>query len=78
MRVLKAKFHNNPNIGLYSFATDTYCLLPKNLSRHLVESIKEVLNVPTYQVTICNTNLIGVFCTGNEDYLFVPDFIPEY
>ena len=77
MHVLKTKFHNNVNIGLYSFATDTYCLLPKNLSRQLVENIKEVLGVPTYQIIIYNSNLIGVFCAGNEDYLFVPDFIPE-
>src|SRR3989344_9496733 len=78
MHVLKTKFHNNPNIGLYGFATDSYCLLPKNLSMQLVENIKEVLNVPVYQVTIYNTNLIGVFCTGNDDYLFIPDFIPEH
>ena len=78
MHVLKTKFHNNPNIGLYGFATDSYCLLPKNLSKQLVESIKEVLNVPVYQVIIYNTNLIGVFCVGNEDYLFIPDFIPEH
>jgi len=78
MHVLKLKFHNNPNIGLYGFATDSYCLLPKNLSRKIVDEIKEVLNVPVYQVTICNTNLIGVFCAGNEDYLFVPDVVSEH
>lgn len=78
MHILKTRFHNNPNIGLYAFATDSYCLLPKNLSKQQVESIKEVLNVPVYQITIYNTNLIGVFCTGNEDYLFIPDFIPEH
>lgn len=78
MHVLKTKFHNNPNIGLYALATDSYCLLPKNLSKQQVESIKEILNVPTYQITIYNTNLIGVFCTGNEDYLFIPDFIPQH
>ena len=78
MHILKTRFHNNPNIGLYGFATDSYCLLPKNLSKQQVESIKEVLNVPVYQITIYNTNLIGIFCTGNEDYLFIPDFIPEH
>ena len=78
MHILKTKFHNNPNIGLYGFATDSYCLLPKNLSKQQVESIKEVLNVPVYQITIYNTNLIGIFCTGNDDYLFIPDFVPEH
>ena len=78
MHVLKTKFHNNPNVGLYGFATDSYCLLPKNLSKQLVETIKEVLDVPVYQVTIYNTNLIGIFCTGNDDYLFVPDLLPEH
>ncbi len=78
MHVLKTRFHNNPNIGLYGFATDSYCLLPKNLSKRLVDEIEEVLDVPVYQVTVYNTNLIGVFCAGNEDYLFVPDLLSEH
>jgi translation initiation factor 6 len=77
MHVLKSKFQNNPNVGLYGLATDSYCLLPKNLKKSLVQEIKSVLEVPVYQITIYNTNLIGVFCVGNKDYLFVPSFLPE-
>lgn len=77
MHVLKTKFNNNPNIGLYGFATDSYCLLPKSLSQKAIEEIEEVLDVPVYQITVCNTNLIGVFLAGNESFLFVPDLIPD-
>ncbi len=77
MHVLKINFHNNSNVGLFGFATDTYCLLPKNLKSDLIKQIKEVLKVPIYQVTIHNTNLIGVFCTGNEEILLVPEVIQK-
>ncbi|MAG45352.1 MAG: translation initiation factor IF-6 [Nanoarchaeota archaeon] len=77
MHILKTNFHNNSNVGLFGFATDTYCILPKNLPSTSIKQIQEALNVPIYQTTIHNTNLIGVFCVGNEEFLFVPELIQE-
>ena len=62
MRVLKLSFQNSSNVGLFGFATDSYCLLPKNLKDSLVNEIKEALAVPVHQVNIYNTHLIGMFC----------------
>jgi len=76
--VLKTSFYNNPNIGLYAFATDSYCILAPNIKEELVEKIKSVLKVPIYQLTIFNSNLIGVFCSGNKDILLVPSLITEH
>ena len=76
--ILKTSFYNNPNIGLYAFATDSYCILAPNIKEALVEKIKAVLKVPIYQLTIFNSNLIGVFCSGNENLLLVPSLITEH
>lgn len=77
MHVLRTNFHNNPNLGLFGFATDSYCLLPKNLNKNLVKEIKAVLKVPVYRVNIHNTNLIGIFCNGNDRLLLLPEIIQE-
>lgn len=74
-KILKTNFHNNPNLGLYGFTTDSYCLLPPILPKKLVEKIKNVLKVPIYQITIFHSNLLGVFCTGNDDLLLLPNII---
>ncbi len=76
--ILKTSFHNNPNIGLYGFATDSYCLLPLDIKKELVENIKEVLKVPVYQLTIFNSDLLGVFCNGNNEILLIPNLTTKH
>ena len=76
--MLKTDFNGNPNVGLYGFATDKYCLVGKGLNKKVVEEIKEVLNVPVYDITINNSHLVGVYCSGDENILFVPEIIKEH
>jgi len=78
MRILKISFQNNPNVGLFGFATDSYCLLPKNLKDSLVKEIKEALNVPVYAINVYNTHLIGLFCVGNDSTIFVPSVLWDH
>ncbi len=78
MPVLKTNFDGNPNVGLYGFATDKYCLIGKGLKKGIVNEIKKVLGVPVYSITINNSHLIGVYCTGNENILLVPEIIKEH
>ena len=78
MRILKISFQNNPNVGLFGFATDSYCLLPKNLKDSLVKEIKEALNVPVYAINVYNTHLIGLFCVGNESTILVPSVLWDH
>ncbi len=72
MHLLKANFNGNPNVGLYGFATDSYCLLSKEVNKKLVKQIEEVLKVPVHQIDICGTSLIGAFLAGNSNSLLVP------
>ncbi|MDO8643114.1 MAG: translation initiation factor IF-6 [Candidatus Woesearchaeota archaeon] len=70
--IVVASVEGNPNIGLYGFATDTYCLLGADVPPHLVRKISAALQVPAYTIRICGTSLVGVFCAGNNNCLLVP------
>jgi len=72
MHVLMTNFHGNPNVGLYGFANDEYCLLGRDISHELAKEIEKVLHVPVHQVSICGTSLVGAFCAGNSHMLLVP------
>ena len=78
LNVFKTAFYNNSNIGLYGFATDSYCILAENIKPEIVEKIKSTLDVPVFQLTIFNSSLIGVFCNGNENILLVPNLIKAH
>jgi translation initiation factor 6 len=69
---LKTDFNGNPNVGLYGFATDSYCLLSVDVDKRTVAKIEKVLKVPVHQLNICGTSLVGVFLVGNSKCLLVP------
>jgi len=70
--VLVTNYNSNPNVGLYGFATDKYCLLGTEVPEELTEEISEVLNVPVIRMNIAGTSLLGVFLNGNKNCLLVP------
>lgn len=70
--VLVANFNSNPNVGLYAFATDKYCLIGREVPEKYIAKIEEVLNVKTIEMTIAGTSLLGVFLNGNNKCLLVP------
>lgn len=72
-------FHSNPNIGLYAYTTDTYCLLGRGaVEPAKLAQLKKTLQVPIHEITLCGTSLIGVFCTGNKNGIIVPSIIFDY
>ncbi len=77
MNIAKANVHGNPNIGLYGFANNKYCLLGREVPAKVVKSIKETLNVPVHQLNICGTSMIGVFLAGNDNCLLIPELVFE-
>jgi translation initiation factor 6 (eIF-6) len=70
-----ATFDGNPNIGLYLFATNDYCLAPESTSDKLLHKIEKVLDVPVIKLNIAGTPLLGVFLSGNSEQLLVPSII---
>lgn len=78
MHILKTSYQGNPNIGLFGWANEKVCLLGHGFKDKVVAKIKEILDVPTYQINLCNTDLIGVFCIGNNEAIIIPDTALEH
>jgi translation initiation factor 6 len=70
--ILVTNYNSNPNVGLYGFATDKYCLLGTEVPENLDSEISEVLDVPIIRMNIAGTSLLGVFLNGNNKCLLVP------
>jgi translation initiation factor 6 len=71
--ILVTNFNSNPNVGLYGFANDKYCLLGREVPEKLYPKIEEVLGVKLIPLTIAGTSLLGVFLSGNNKCLLVPE-----
>ncbi len=78
MHVERASFNGNPNLGLYCLATDTYCLVGKEVPSRVRSLIKDVLKVPVHPITLAGTSLIGVFAAANSKGLIVPGITFEH
>ncbi len=70
--ILVTNLNSNPNVGLYMFATDKYCLIGTEVPESMIPEIEEVLKVKTIRVNIAGTSLLGVFLNGNKNCLLVP------
>lgn len=70
--VLIANFNGTPNVGLYGYANDKYCIIGREVPEKLHKKIEEVLNVKLITMTIAGTSLLGVFLNGNNKVLLVP------
>lgn len=73
MHVYQTSFHGNPNVGLYGFANDNFCLLGYDVPQTQAAKIERVLKVPVHQISLCGTSMIGVFCNGNNKAIIVPE-----
>ncbi|MFW5705005.1 MAG: hypothetical protein ACOCXG_04110 [Nanoarchaeota archaeon] len=72
-KVSLLEFEQNPNIGLFMFANDKFCLCGKELSKEKKKEIEKILDVPVYYVSALATELVGIFITGNNDFLIIPE-----
>ncbi|MEE9322992.1 MAG: translation initiation factor IF-6 [Candidatus Aenigmarchaeota archaeon] len=75
MKIAKLNFKKDPNIGLFSFATDKFCLVNRFVRKKDTNLIKNVLKVPVYQTSVLGTGLIGIFTAGNSQGIVISDRI---
>lgn len=71
--VKKLSINGNFNIGLFVFATNSFCLVGNDVLDKDVETLKETLKVPVHRITIAGTSLIGVFVVGNSKTILIPE-----
>lgn len=75
MKFSKLNFQKDPNIGLFSFASDKFCLVNRFLRKEDIKIIKNVLKVQVYQTSVLGTGLIGIFTAGNSKGIVISDRI---
>ncbi|AJF61917.1 TPA: translation initiation factor IF-6 [Candidatus Woesearchaeota archaeon] len=72
MHVDTADYNGNPNIGLFCYANNKYCLVPSDFPDKLSAKFEKILKVPVHKMRAAGTDLLGVFFSGNDDVLLVP------
>lgn len=70
-------FNGDPNIGLYGFATDSYCILGIDSPR-MLQKIKEMLKTEIITSTIAGTELASLFATGNSNGILLPKIVEDF
>lgn len=73
--VYRLSFQGNPNVGIFAYATDSYCLLGSSVPDEFEKELKDALQVPIHRLSLAGTSLLGVFCAGNENMLLVPSIV---
>lgn len=71
--IVLMEFEGNPNIGIYMFANDKFCLLGYRVDPKKKKEIENVLGVPVIEALVLDTQLLGVFIAGNNDFLLIPE-----
>ncbi|MBW2995270.1 translation initiation factor IF-6, partial [Candidatus Woesearchaeota archaeon] len=75
MKVFKTNFAGNPNIGLYAYCNNQYCLVSRIVPNAQIQKIENVLGVKTIRMSVAGTSLLGAFLAGNDNCLLVPDIV---
>ena len=73
--IITANYQANPNIGLFCYANDKYCLVPRAFPPELKTKFENILKVPVYEVNAAGTSLLGVFFAGTDDCLLLPEIM---
>lgn len=77
-KFLRTNFNGDPNIGMYGFATDSYCLLGASVSPILLKRIREALKTDILSSTVCNVELTGLFAAGNKNGIILSRIVDDY
>ena len=75
--LLITNFNSNPNVGLYGYCNDEYCVIGKEIQKKVCKKIEKIIEVPVHRLNIAGTSLLGVFCVGNKNNLLLPNIVFE-
>jgi translation initiation factor 6 len=71
-------FSGDPNIGLYGFANDDYCILGLEPQKKIFKQIKKTIKTDIKISTITGTELIGLFSAGNSNGIILTKIIESF
>jgi translation initiation factor 6 len=68
-------FHGDPNLGIFFFANENFCLAPISLGKKNYEKIVESLKVKVLRTKIAESDLIGILCAGNSKGIVISHLV---
>lgn len=75
MGLAKLSFHRDPNIGLFSISSDSFCLVNRFVKKKDAKTLENALKVPVHITSVLGTGLIGIFAAGNSKGIVISDRI---
>lgn len=69
------EIQGSSNIGLFAYATDSYCLIGKSFTDKDKNTFTRALDVPLIELSIGGSSQIGAYVTGNSQGIVVPSSI---
>ncbi|MHA1410387.1 MAG: translation initiation factor IF-6 [Candidatus Odinarchaeia archaeon] len=77
MPIVRQDILGSVNLGVFSFATDTYALIRKGVSTRLREKLGSVLKTDFFETDIGQSSLVGVLSTGNSNGILLPYYATD-
>jgi translation initiation factor 6 len=77
MSVFQTNFLGEGFLGLFGFATDSYCLISNRLSDKKINQVSEKLGVETIESSIFDFSLSGILSAGNSRSVLVPYLVKD-
>ena len=74
--IFQTNFLGDPNLGMFGFATEKYCVIGPKLSSR--KRLEDVLCVRTHECKALGTDLAGLFITGNSSGIIAPDILETW
>lgn len=71
MKLNKGTICNSSFLGVYSFTTEDYCIVPNNILKKEEEFLKKTLKTKIIKTTVNQSSLIGVYLAGIKDKIIV-------
>lgn len=76
-KTITIDIHGSSQVGLFAYATDSYCLIGQALPQEAKDAFTKALDVPVIELTIGGSSQVGAYLTGTNSMLFTPDLITQ-
>jgi translation initiation factor 6 len=70
--ILRQNLLRNPNVGLFSLATNAFAIFPANVPRHKLTKFKECLSVEAIRINVSHSTLNGALVVANSKGIALP------
>jgi translation initiation factor 6 len=77
MRAVKYVVRGSDCIGAFATATDNYVFAGSDLTKGNKNTLSEILKVRCIELSISNSNLIGIFMRGNSNGLLISNLVTD-